>query len=502
LLSLKRGRAGGNFSIALVLVGFMLLFSSAFAGTINPAQTEKGIPVPLLLNHVTLDARKTTPDEWSDASETQLFMNCWTNPSGGGCVNAPKEIQRRTNMTVWLKHDGTWLYFLYEIYWTGALPQDDVGSVCYYWGNDTSLPWQYADCGGIGPALGYPTPFDSWMEKRSGKNYWLDEKSANINVEGWARYDGKNFWYEFRKLLNSGNEHDWNFTVGRAYPEGANWSFEFGFQYGYSNEGYYASVKINLLPLALVSMTETSTSQTIQQTTASSTSSTTSSVEVLLTQSSSAPAGMPLNSIVLTGAIAAVAVVSSVLILIRRRKGDAQMTVLEQKTEAGPSSVKETALREGVLRQAVSKREPVAETALPKEVFVSYSSEDMQVAMQICGLLEERGIGCWITPRDVTPGKSYAEEIINAIESTSATVLVLSEHANLSVHVRNEIERAVSKGKTIFPIRIREVQPSKALELFISSAQWIDAFKPPIEAQISTLAAAIRLLKTEGKWRP
>lgn len=159
--------------------------------------------------------------------------------------------------------------------------------------------------------------------------------------------------------------------------------------------------------------------------------------------------------------------------------------------------------RQAVPQLAVSKQEikaePVEETTLAKQVFISYSSEDIEPAMQICKLLEERGIRCWITPRDVMPGKSYGEEIINAIESTSATVLVLSEHANLSVHVKNEIERAVSKGKTIFPIRIREVQPSKALEFFISSAQWIDAFRPPLESQIDVLAGAIKLLKAGRK---
>jgi hypothetical protein len=160
---------------------------------------------------------------------------------------------------------------------------------------------------------------------------------------------------------------------------------------------------------------------------------------------------------------------------MRRRQAVPQLAVSKQEIEAEP--------------------EPVKEPTLPKQAFISYSSEDIEPAMQICKLLEQRGIGCWITPRDVMPGRSYGEEIINAIESTSATVLVLSEHANLSVHVKNEIERAVSKGKTIIPIRIREVQPSKALELFISSAQWIDAVRPPLEAHIDALAGAIKLLK-------
>jgi hypothetical protein len=194
---------------------------------------------------------------------------------------------------------------------------------------------------------------------------------------------------------------------------------------------------------------------------------------------SAAAAGIPFATLGLVGLVAAVALISSVLVLSRRRQAVPQLAVSKQEIEAEP--------------------EPVKEPTLEKQVFISYSSEDIEPAMQICKLLEQRGIGCWITPRDVIPGRSYGEEIINAIESTSATVLVLSEHANLSVHVKNEIERAVSKGKTIIPIRIREVQPSKALELFISSAQWIDAFRPPLEAQIDALAGAIKFLKAGRK---
>ena len=70
-------------------------------------------------------------------------------------------------------------------------------------------------------------------------------------------------------------------------------------------------------------------------------------------------------------------------------------------------------------------------------------------------------------------------------------VLVLSENANESIFVKREVERAVSKGKPVFPIRVREVMPSRSLELFISSAHWIDAWKPPMEKYLERLAQSI-----------
>ena len=127
-----------------------------------------------------------------------------------------------------------------------------------------------------------------------------------------------------------------------------------------------------------------------------------------------------------------------------------------------------------------------------KHVFISYSSDDRQAAFDICLFLETRGIECWIAPRDVMPGADYAEETVRAIEETEAIVLVLSSGANRSPHVRNEIDRAVNKCKAIFPVRIEDVRPSRALGLLIAAHQWIDAQIPPLENRLGRLETAIR----------
>ena len=126
-------------------------------------------------------------------------------------------------------------------------------------------------------------------------------------------------------------------------------------------------------------------------------------------------------------------------------------------------------------------------------VFLSHASKDARRARYLCRYLEEQGIECWIAPRDVAPGKEYGAEIIKGIEDAGAIVLVLSAMANQSSHVQREIERAVNKGKPVFPVRVQEVQPSGALEYFIASSQWIDAFEPPLERNLPRLVEALRL---------
>jgi hypothetical protein len=77
-------------------------------------------------------------------------------------------------------------------------------------------------------------------------------------------------------------------------------------------------------------------------------------------------------------------------------------------------------------------------------------------------------------------------------------LLVLSEQSNESQFVHREVERAVSKAKPILPVRIREIAPSGALEFFLSQAQWVDAWQPPMERHLDQLLKAIRALGGEA----
>jgi hypothetical protein len=87
-------------------------------------------------------------------------------------------------------------------------------------------------------------------------------------------------------------------------------------------------------------------------------------------------------------------------------------------------------------------------------VFISYASQDANVAAALVEALERLGIPCWIAPRDVEVGALYADAIVRAIGGAKAFVLVLSESAIASSHVGKEVERASSKRRPIFALRI------------------------------------------------
>lgn len=120
--------------------------------------------------------------------------------------------------------------------------------------------------------------------------------------------------------------------------------------------------------------------------------------------------------------------------------------------------------------------------------FISHAKADEKKADAIAKALEAKGFKCWIAPRDVKPGRSYGDEIIRGIESARSFVLVLSKASNDSAFVAREVERAVSKKKPIFAVRLADVQPAPALELFISGTQWIDAFPGRLASHVDRLA--------------
>jgi Tol biopolymer transport system component len=128
------------------------------------------------------------------------------------------------------------------------------------------------------------------------------------------------------------------------------------------------------------------------------------------------------------------------------------------------------------------------------DVFVSYSAKNKTAADAVRAVLESQGIRCWIAPRDVLPGVEWGECIVDAIGQARVMVLIFSADADASPQIRREVERAVNHGVAILPLRIEDVQPSKALEYFLSNVHWLDAWTPPLEAHLKQLADTIQVL--------
>jgi Tol biopolymer transport system component len=126
------------------------------------------------------------------------------------------------------------------------------------------------------------------------------------------------------------------------------------------------------------------------------------------------------------------------------------------------------------------------------DAFISHSSKDKAAADATCAALEAAGIRCWIAPRDVIPGHSYGEDLIEALDTCRVMVLVFSSSSNASSQISREVERCVSRGITIVPLRIEDVLPTKAMAYFVGSVHWLDALTPPFERHLERLVNAVK----------
>ena len=73
------------------------------------------------------------------------------------------------------------------------------------------------------------------------------------------------------------------------------------------------------------------------------------------------------------------------------------------------------------------------------DVFISHSAVDKLLADAVCHGLEKRQIRCWIAPRDIPAGATWAGSIADAIAKSRIMLLIFSSHANTSEHVMREV---------------------------------------------------------------
>lgn len=106
------------------------------------------------------------------------------------------------------------------------------------------------------------------------------------------------------------------------------------------------------------------------------------------------------------------------------------------------------------------------------DIFISYSSNDEQIAKEICAFFEKEKISCWIAPRNIEVGKEYGGEIIKGIEESKVFFLCLTKSSNESQHVLREVERAVNRKMPIVVYQQEETTLTKSMEYFLASTQW------------------------------
>jgi TIR domain len=129
--------------------------------------------------------------------------------------------------------------------------------------------------------------------------------------------------------------------------------------------------------------------------------------------------------------------------------------------------------------------------AKPREAFLSHSSEDNELAQQLCTSLESRGVACWIAPRDLAPGHSYALGCLQGVAESRTFVLLASEKALASVQVLSEVEQAHKRAKPILTVLIPPAKVRGEMDFYLSRLHWMQSSGRTTEEIAATLAAVL-----------
>ena len=116
-----------------------------------------------------------------------------------------------------------------------------------------------------------------------------------------------------------------------------------------------------------------------------------------------------------------------------------------------------------------------------KEVFISYSTIDLENAETVRNVLEKNGISCWMAPRDIPGGSNYTKEIPIAIRNCKIFVLILSKNAQKSQWVLKELDSAVNHGKVVLPFMLEDFILNDEFNFLLTGAQRYAAYKKKTE---------------------
>lgn len=130
-------------------------------------------------------------------------------------------------------------------------------------------------------------------------------------------------------------------------------------------------------------------------------------------------------------------------------------------------------------------------------IFISYSRHDLEVVDQITGKMQEAGISVWIDREQIQAGKTWRAQIVQAIDTCDAFVLMLSTHSAASENVRKEMDLAQDSGRTLFIIKLdSEVNLPPAMRYQLVGLQWIDFQKLGLDKAVNQF---IEILKQQPK---
>ena len=131
------------------------------------------------------------------------------------------------------------------------------------------------------------------------------------------------------------------------------------------------------------------------------------------------------------------------------------------------------------------------------DVFISHSSANEQQVKPLCEYLEDKGLKCFVSYRDIPTGVSYPGAITRALRESKMLLLVLSKESNESTQVDRELTLANDQKMKMSCFRLEDIAYSDDKAYLMSGVNWLDAFPAPEQYYFALLQDICRQLGRE-----
>lgn len=125
------------------------------------------------------------------------------------------------------------------------------------------------------------------------------------------------------------------------------------------------------------------------------------------------------------------------------------------------------------------------------DVFISHSSKDDHLAIEIYKYLTQNNIKCWLDKCSILPGEPYSASIMKGLTGSRCFMLLYTKNVIGSGHILNEIDNAYNKDKHILTYVVDKTPMSEELNYYLSRPQQIHSY-PNYKEKLSVLLSAIK----------
>ncbi len=121
-----------------------------------------------------------------------------------------------------------------------------------------------------------------------------------------------------------------------------------------------------------------------------------------------------------------------------------------------------------------------------QDVFISYSTKNLDFVQQLYQKLTSRGLSVWFDKQSIEGATQWRESIVTGIMNCKVFLLILSPESAASDNVRKEIDLAEHHKKKIFPLMWREIRPlPPSIQYQLAGTQYISFDGTPSEGNFN-----------------